>query len=303
MRSSIGLAAGTEQFTYRDLLERREAVRKKFERGTLEAPIEPGGACFGVSVPQCRKVRWARVWAHLGLCRAGGPPRFACLSAGYLATVNPAGNRPSRGVTALPSVPTTRRNDHAPTGRRPRRTDLRENVPEFEDHYRDLEDIYDEDLTPQVVFNELADFVTELLQHGDREDTLERCFAAVELVAVEPGADGTGLVAFCFLDQLAPFALEMARSYLEPITETILELVDQDLLYEDDGETALLACDRPSRAASPNCATARVVLRPGSDRRFVLASLAAPDATSAEAPFTRWSGPAVLPARAASLLT
>jgi hypothetical protein len=97
-----------------------------------------------------------------------------------------------------------------------------------------------------VVFNELADFVTELLQHGDREDTLERCFAAVELVAIEPGADGTGLVAFCFLDQLAPFALEMTRSYLEPITETILELVEQDLLYEDDGETALLASDRPS---------------------------------------------------------
>ncbi len=39
---------------------------------------------------------------------------------------------------------------------------LRENVPEFEDHYLDLLDIYDEDLTPQVVFNELADFVTEL---------------------------------------------------------------------------------------------------------------------------------------------
>ena len=55
-------------------------------------------------------------------------------------------------------------------------------------------------------------------------DTLERCFAALELVAVEPGADGTGLVAFCFLDQLPPFALEMARSYLAPVTETILEL-------------------------------------------------------------------------------
>jgi hypothetical protein len=128
---------------------------------------------------------------------------------------------------------------------------LREIVPEFEDHYLDLLDIYDEDLTPQVVFNELADFVTELLQDGDREDTLERCFAAVELVAVEPGADGTGLVAFCFLDQLAPFALEMTRSYLEPITETILELVDQDLLYEDDGETALLISDRPSASPLP----------------------------------------------------
>ncbi|MGO9333944.1 MAG: hypothetical protein ACLQCU_07840 [Acidimicrobiales bacterium] len=128
---------------------------------------------------------------------------------------------------------------------------LREKVPEFESHYLDLADIYDEDLTPQVVFNELADFVTELLQLGDREETLERCFAALELVAVEPGADGTGLVAFCFLDQLAPLALERIRSYLDPVSETILELVEQDLLYEDDGETALLLSDRLSPIRRP----------------------------------------------------
>jgi hypothetical protein len=128
---------------------------------------------------------------------------------------------------------------------------LRENVPEFESHYLDLADIYDEDLTPQVVFNELADFVTELLQLGDREETLERCFAALELVAAEPGADGTGLVAFCILDQLPPFALERIHSYLEPVSETILELVEQDLLYEDDGETALLLSDRLSPVRRP----------------------------------------------------
>jgi hypothetical protein len=121
---------------------------------------------------------------------------------------------------------------------------LRENVPEFESHYLDLLDIYDEDLTPQVVFNELADFVTELVAGGEHEDILERCCATLELVAVEPGAEGTGLVAFCFLDQLPPFALEHIRSYLHPLSATILELVEQDLLYEDDGETALLISDR-----------------------------------------------------------
>jgi hypothetical protein len=93
--------------------------------------------------------------------------------------------------------------------------------------------------------------VTELLQLGDREETLERCFAALELVAAEPGADGTGLVAFCFLDQLPPFALERIHSYLEPVSETILELVEQDLLYEDDGETALLLSDRLSPVRRP----------------------------------------------------
>ena len=34
---------------------------------------------------------------------------------------------------------------------------LREVVPEFENNYLDLTDIYDEDLTSQVIFNELAD--------------------------------------------------------------------------------------------------------------------------------------------------
>jgi hypothetical protein len=125
---------------------------------------------------------------------------------------------------------------------------LRENVPEFESHYLNLLDLYDEDLTPQVVFNELADFVSELLQRGDNEETIERCVAALELVALEPGADGTGIVAFCFLDQLPSFALDAIRSYLGPVTETILELVEQDLLCEDDGETALLVSDRPFHA-------------------------------------------------------
>ena len=32
LRASIGLPPETEQFTYRDLQERREIVRKKFER-------------------------------------------------------------------------------------------------------------------------------------------------------------------------------------------------------------------------------------------------------------------------------
>jgi len=125
---------------------------------------------------------------------------------------------------------------------------LRENVPEFENHYLDLVDIYDEDLTAQVVFNEFADFVTELIQLGDRDDTIERCLAALELVAAEPGVDGTELVAFCFLDQLPPFALERIRRHLAPVTEVILDRLEQDVLYEDDGETALLLSDRPSAA-------------------------------------------------------
>jgi len=123
---------------------------------------------------------------------------------------------------------------------------LRDSVPEFESHYLDLIDIYDEDLTPQVVFNELADFVTEQLHRGESDEVIERCSAALERVAIEHGVEGTELVAFCFLDQLPPFTLERIRCYLQPVTETILDRLEQDVLYEDDGETALLLSDRVS---------------------------------------------------------
>jgi len=122
---------------------------------------------------------------------------------------------------------------------------VREAVPEFESHYHDLLDIYDEDLTPQVVFNELAELVSALLLQDDSEETLDRCVGALELVAAEPGADGTELIGFCFLDQLPSFALQAIRGYLGPLAETILELLDDDLLYDDIGETV---SDRLARA-------------------------------------------------------
>ena len=111
---------------------------------------------------------------------------------------------------------------------------LRENVPEFENHYLDLLDIYDEDLTPQVVFNELADFVTAMIHLDDRDETIERCCAALELIAVEPGIDRTELIAFCFLDQLPPFAFQRVRGLLEPVTASIFEQADDDEPHRHD---------------------------------------------------------------------
>lgn len=120
---------------------------------------------------------------------------------------------------------------------------LRDRVPEFEDAYRDLHDIFDEDLTAQVVFNELAEFVATLFEEAEDEDVIERCFEALEQVATQPGGDGTTLVAFCFLDQLPFWALESARSYLHPVCETILELLDEDLV-SDDADGALVLSER-----------------------------------------------------------
>lgn len=123
---------------------------------------------------------------------------------------------------------------------------LLERVPEFESAYLDLLDIYDEDLTAQVVFNELAEFVTALFEDAEDEEVLEGCFEALERVASQPGGEGTTLVAFCFFDHLSSTALETARSYLHPVSETILELLDEDLIADDD-ECERLLSERLSR--------------------------------------------------------
>ena len=116
---------------------------------------------------------------------------------------------------------------------------LRERVPEFESAYRDLLEIFDEDLTAQVVFNELAEFVTSLFEEAEDEEVLERCFEALEQVASEP--EGTTLVAFCFFDHLPGWALESSRSYLHPVSETIVEMLDEDLIADDDDSARLVA--------------------------------------------------------------
>lgn len=125
---------------------------------------------------------------------------------------------------------------------------LRAALPEFEDCYLDLVEIYDEDLTPHVVFSELAEFVGNLLDEDDDEELLERCFTAVEAVATTPGLDSVEVVGYGFLDGLRPDSLEMANAYLGPATERILagldsgelEMQGEDLSGDDVADVAEL---------------------------------------------------------------
>lgn len=117
-------------------------------------------------------------------------------------------------------------------------TIVRQNVPEFESRYLDLLELYGEDLTPEAVLNELAEFATGILADGDDEETLERVCLAIEAVAVEPGVDGRYLVAFCFFDQLPAFFLEAIYAYLHPVTETILERLNKDLVSDGGAASA-----------------------------------------------------------------
>lgn len=103
-------------------------------------------------------------------------------------------------------------------------TALRSELPEFEDHYLDLLDIYEEDLTPEIVLMELADFVANLVVTGDREAMLERCMAAVENLAAGT-EEGPEVVAFAFLNEIPLGSREVVRGYLGPVSTHLARLV------------------------------------------------------------------------------
>jgi hypothetical protein len=136
-------------------------------------------------------------------------------------------------------------------------------LPEFESHYLDLVEVYDEDLTPQVVFSELAEMVGNLLEADEDEELLERCFEAVEAVAATPGVDVVESVAWAFLDGLRPDLRELADSWMGPMTAAIsehldagtLELADRQLTERDVEELSELE----AAGAVPAGTTARVV--------------------------------------------
>jgi len=96
-------------------------------------------------------------------------------------------------------------------------------LPAFGGPYRSLVQDYGEDLTPQVVFQELADLVAlALMEAGEHERFLEETFAALEHVANLERATAVEAVGLCFLASLPAEALGLAEAYLGPRTEAIL---------------------------------------------------------------------------------
>ncbi len=89
-------------------------------------------------------------------------------------------------------------------------------LPEFEDHYLDLLDLYDEDLTPEIVVMELAEYVADLLPRHADEELVERCLDAVEELAERE--DGPDLVGYCFLNVLPTGARMILDDRLGPLT-------------------------------------------------------------------------------------
>ncbi|MGO9196026.1 MAG: hypothetical protein ACLQK4_02720 [Acidimicrobiales bacterium] len=95
-------------------------------------------------------------------------------------------------------------------------------APEFDDYYSDLLDLYEEDLTDDIVLNELADFFSDLLASGGPEALIERCCDAFEALCDAERFDPVTTLYDQVLLALSPRALERARPYFGPAVEALL---------------------------------------------------------------------------------
>jgi hypothetical protein len=99
-------------------------------------------------------------------------------------------------------------------------------VPEFWARYLELVDGCDGDPGAAVVFGELAELVTELARGPEElRPVLARCLVAVESVA-QWSDDADELVAWSFLEGVAPDALPVVAPWLGSRTRALLEQLD-----------------------------------------------------------------------------
>jgi hypothetical protein len=113
--------------------------------------------------------------------------------------------------------------------------DLREAVPEMENRYQDLVDIYEDDIGADVVFGALADLVNDFVLGGEGDMALlGRCLDFIESLAelVDPDADE--IVGFYFLDMLSPGALARITPHLRESTNEVLDRLESGVLGDPE---------------------------------------------------------------------
>jgi hypothetical protein len=113
--------------------------------------------------------------------------------------------------------------------------DLREAVPEMENRYQDLVDIYEDDIGADVVFGALADLVNDTVLGGEGDMALlDRCLDFMESLAelVDPDADE--IVGFYFLDMLSPGALARITPHLRESTNEVLDRLESGELGDPE---------------------------------------------------------------------
>ncbi len=114
--------------------------------------------------------------------------------------------------------------------------ELRQAVPELEDRYDALVDVYEDDIGADVVFGELADLVNDVVlgKEGD-EALLDRCLDVLESLAERADRDADDIVGFYFLDQLSPGTLTRVTSRLGEHTLDVLDRLETGELGDPEG--------------------------------------------------------------------
>jgi hypothetical protein len=113
--------------------------------------------------------------------------------------------------------------------------ELRQAVPELEDRYLELVDIYEDDLGADVVFGELADLVNDIVLGRDGDEALlGRCRDVVESLAETGDPDADEIVGFYFLDRLSPGTLARVTSSLGEHTLDVLDRLESGDLGEPE---------------------------------------------------------------------
>jgi hypothetical protein len=108
-------------------------------------------------------------------------------------------------------------------------------IPEMEDRYQDLVDIYEDDIGADVVFGALADLVNDIVLGGEFDEALlGRCLDFVESLAEQGDPDADDIVGFYFLDLLSPGTLAGVTPTLGDRTLAVLDRLESGELGDPE---------------------------------------------------------------------
>lgn len=95
-------------------------------------------------------------------------------------------------------------------------------APEFDELFSELAELYEEDLSDEIVLNELADFMADLLATGGHEELIERCCALLEELAADRRVDPVASLYDQLLGCLPPSLLDRLAGYLGPLASDLV---------------------------------------------------------------------------------
>jgi hypothetical protein len=99
-------------------------------------------------------------------------------------------------------------------------------APEFEETYLELAELYEEDLSDEIVLNELARFVADLLEADEDEGLIGRCSDLLEELMSQPGLDPLVTVYDQVLVCLPPGLRLRLAAYLGPLAAGLLAALE-----------------------------------------------------------------------------